>query len=334
MLSDLFSDWTDPTVGRIILTALVLVTWLVLSVIVRALIARRLGDSSSRYTFAKGANYIIGALALIALLRVWLQGGTGLAAYLGILSAGLAIAMQDPLTNLAGWIFIVGRRPFVLGDRIEIGPHAGDVVDVRMFQFSLIEIRNWVDADQSTGRIIHMPNGIVFRETIANFTQGFNFIWDEIAVTVTFESNWRRAKEILGDIAERHSAIASEHAAEQVRVAAHKFLIQYSHLTPIVWTSVADIGVTLTLRYLCEPRRRRSTANNIWEATLEAFAACDDIDFAYPTQRFYDNRLEGKPSAGGPPAAEAGGITSEAGGDGPGVRIEEPDSDDVRDAGS
>ena len=300
MLEDILTGWSDETIQRVVLTALVLALWLVLSIAARSVIARRFGESSRRYTFVKTANYVLGVIALIALVRVWIQGSTGLAAYLGIVSAGLAIALQDPLTNLAGWLFLIVRRPFVLGDRIEIGPHAGDVVDVRVFQFSLIEIRNWVDADQSTGRIIHVPNGLVFRQTVANYTQGFNFIWDEIPVTVTFESNWRAAKEILAGIVAEHSAIAADVAAAQLKVATHKFLIRYSHLTPIVWTSVADIGVTLTMRYLCEPRRRRSTANNIWEATLDAFAAREDIDFAYPTQRFYDNRREGKPGAGGP----------------------------------
>ncbi len=60
---------------------------------------------------------------------------------------------------------------------------------------------------------------------------------------------------------------------------------------------MSDIGVTLTVRFLTEPRRRRSAGQTIWEDILDAFAACDDIDFAYPTQRFYDNVTEGKPGA-------------------------------------
>ena len=82
-----------------------------------------------------------------------------------------------------------------------------------------------------------------------------------------------------------------------MRQAASKYLIRYEHLTPIVWTAVADIGVTLTIRLLVDPRRRRSTEAVIWEDILDAFAAVDDIDFAYPTQRFYDNVTEGKPGA-------------------------------------
>ena len=260
-------------------------------------LSRRVDDTARRYIATKTANYVLGFVTLLALLRVWLGGFAGLAASIGIISAGLAIALNQPLTNLAGWIFLTIRRPFSVGDRVQIGSFAGDVIDLRLFAFSLVEIGNWVDADQSTGRILHIPNGLVFRETVANYTQGFNFIWNEIPVTVTFESNWRRAKQILDEIVRQHTAIQSDQAAGEVRRAASKYLIRYEHLTPIVWTSVADIGVTLTIRYLTDPRRRRSSETAIWEEILGAFAAADDVDFAYPTQRFYDNVAEGKPEA-------------------------------------
>ena len=67
----------------------------------------------------------------------------------------------------------------------------------RIFMFTLMEIGNWVDADQSTGRVIHIPNGKVFKEVLANYSKGFQYIWNEIPVLVTFESNWKKAKEIL-----------------------------------------------------------------------------------------------------------------------------------------
>ena len=262
------------------------------------LINKRVEDTARRYIAVKTVNYLLGIGAALFLLRIWLGGITGLAASIGIISAGIAIALHAPLTNFAGWIFLAVRRPFTIGDRIQIGEFAGDVIDLRLFAFSLVEIGNWVDADQSTGRILHVPNGRVFQETVANYTQGFNFIWDEIPVTVTFESDWRKAKEILTEISQRHAALTSEEAARQVRQAASKYLIRYEHLTPIVWTAVADIGVTLTLRFLTDPRRRRSAEAAIWEDILDAFAATQDIDFAYPTQRFYDNAAEGKPGAG------------------------------------
>jgi small-conductance mechanosensitive channel len=261
---------------------------------------RRLDDPARRYIATKTVGYLLGLVSALALLRIWLGGFSGLLASVGIISAGLAIALHAPLTNLAGWVFLAIRRPFVVGDRIQIGDHSGDVIDLRLFAFSLVEIGNWVDADQSTGRILHIPNGQVFQQTVANYTQGFNFIWDEMPVTVTFESDWRKAKKILTEIIWRHNVIESEHAQSEVRRAASRFMIKYEHLTPIVWTSVADIGVTLTIRYLTDPRRRRSTENAIWEDVLEAFWSVDDIDFAYPTTRYYDNAGEGKPGRSAP----------------------------------
>ncbi len=294
-----FGQWVgvEPTtLINILWTVGIVVLYVVVRKVLVYVVSRRTQDVSRRYIASKTITYLLGLLAVVALLRVWLATTAGaLATYLGILSAGLAIALQDPVTNLAGWLYIVIRKPFGTGDRIQIGPHAGDVVDISLFQFSVVEIGNWVDADQSTGRLIHIPNGWVFKQTTGNYTQGFNFIWNELPVTVTFESNWAEAKEILARIATEHSAVRSEYVAKQIRNAARKFMIFYEHLTPIVWTHVADIGVTLTVRYLCQPRTRRSSAARIWEEILREFAQRDDIDFAYPTMRYYDNAVEGKP---------------------------------------
>jgi small-conductance mechanosensitive channel len=253
--------------------------------VIRRMITWRTQNISRRYIANKTAGYVVGFIFMLSVWRIWLGGG--LAAYIGILSAGLAIALKDPITNLAGWLFISIRKPFSVGDRIEINHAKGDVIDQRPFAFSIIEIGNWVDADQSTGRIIHIPNGWAFIHAISNYTQGFNFIWNEIPVLITFESNWPLAKNLLTEIATTHSAIKSEHAAQQVRRAADKYLIHFEHLTPIVWTDVKDSGVMLTIRYLCEPRRRRGTSSEIWEEILNEFAKHPDIDLAYPTQRFY-----------------------------------------------
>ena len=282
---------------KIVLTLATLTAYFLLRTVFSYLAGRRISDVSKKYIAHKTISYLLVFFALIALIRIWLGGVTGLATYLGLLTAGVAIALQDPLSNLAGWLYIIAAKPFATGDRIEINGRGGDVIDTSLFQFALNEIGNWVHADQSTGRIVHVPNNWVFKHACFNYTKGFNFIWNELPVTITFESNWQKAKEILTRIAEEHSAIKSEHAAKQIRKAAEKFMIFYEKLSPIVWTSVAEIGVTLTIRYLCEPRRRRSSTQEMWEEILKELARCDDIDFAYPTQRFYDNILEGKPGA-------------------------------------
>ena len=111
---------------------------------------------------------------------------------------------------------------------------------------------------------------------------------------VTFESDWKKAKEILAEAVNKHAVNLSKDAEKQIKEAAKKFLIFYKKLTPIVYTSVKDSGVMLTIRYLCHVRTRRGTEELIWEEVLEQFARQKDIDFAYPTQRFYNNLSEGK----------------------------------------
>jgi small-conductance mechanosensitive channel len=280
---------------------LVIVAWLVLRGLVRWLILPRIENVTLRYSVTKTAGYVLGFLLGVALLSIWLGDIVELSTFLGLVSAGLAIALHEPVTNLAGWAFLVIRKPFRVGDRIELdGGPAGDVIDQRLFMFSILEIGNWVDADQSTGRIIHIPNGVVFRRTIANSTHGFRYIWNELAVTVTFESDWERGYEILSELAHEAASEIGEEAREEVARTARRYMIFYEKLTPIVWVSVADNGVTLTVRYLCEARRRRSSASKLWSGILRAFAAETDIDFAYPTTRFYQNPQEGKPGTGGP----------------------------------
>jgi small-conductance mechanosensitive channel len=255
---------------------------------------RRIEDVRNRYIAQKAVTYTVVLFGIIMIGRIWFEGFASLATFLGLLSAGLIIALKDLVTNIAGWIFLMLRRPFTMGDRIQIGEHAGDVIDIRLFQFTIMEIGNWVQADQSTGRVVHIPNGKLFAETLANYSKGFHYIWNEIRVLITFESNWERAKKMMQEIANQHSEHLSDLAEKRVREASKKFMIYFQKLTPIVYTSVRDSGVLLTIRYLCEPRHRRNTEEVIWEEILTEFARCDDIDFAYPTQRFYDNRTEGK----------------------------------------
>ena len=307
------SQWIETATGlsadvqvRLVLSlAVVLLLW-VLRRLILAAAWRRTDDVKVRYQWRKFTGYVAFLLAAAVLTPIWLRGFTGVATYLGLLSAGVAIALREPLVNLVAWVFLIWRRPFEVGDRIQIGDHAGDVIDQRIFQFSLLEIGNWVDADQSTGRVIHVPNGRVFVDAVANYTRGFAFIWNEIPVLVTFESDWRKAKELLQHIGEEHGAALSDAAREEVRKASRRFMIFYSNLTPTVYTSVEDSGVLLTIRYLCGPRRRRGSEQAIWEDILTAFAEHTDIDFAYPTRRYYDNVGEGKPGARSPDLAHSG----------------------------
>jgi small-conductance mechanosensitive channel len=261
--------------------------------LVLALAYRRAHDPWVRYRWRKTITYLAMLVGLVLIGRIWVERVGSLATFLGLFSAGLAIALKDLVANLAGWAFIVWSRPFDIGDRVQVGPHAGDVIDLHLFQFTLNEIGNWVDADQSTGRIIHVPNGKVLSEPIANYDKGFRYIWSEIPVTVTFESNWKKAKEILEAIATRHAEQLTEQVEKELLEASRRYLIAYTKLTPIVYVRVADHGIRLTLRYLIRSRFRRGSENAIWQDVLDALAGETDIELAYPTARHVVERKIG-----------------------------------------
>ncbi len=279
---------------KILNSLIILVALGLIRLIILRVVWRFSEDPRSRYTWKRAISFTTGFVTVVLITSVWISAFGQLGTFLGLLTAGIAIALKDPLANIAGWIFILTRKPFALGDRIQIGDHAGDVIDLRLFQFTLLEIGNWVDADQSTGRIIHIPNGAVFSRTQANYSSGFKFIWNEIPVLITFESNWEKARQILSEIINKHAGKLSVDAEKRLLEASKKYMIFYQHLTPIVYTSVKDNAVRLTIRYICDPRKRRGSANDIWEDILKAFKNHNDINLAYPTRRFYRISADGK----------------------------------------
>lgn len=264
-----------------------LLIFVVLRLMTSMIIRRNVQDEKRSYNLRKTFTYVYSGLFLFSLGSIWLNGMESIGTFLGLTSAGLAIALHDTIANLAGFLFIEARKPFRVGERIEINGVQGDVIDIRLFQFSIVEVGNWVDADQSTGRIIHVPNSHVLKYPTANSHVGFEYIWNEIEVLITFESDWKRAKQIMLDIAHEQAESLSLDAQNQIRRAARKYLIVAGKLTPIVYTSVKDSGVMLTIRYLVNPRMRRGTEQKIWEEILTAFQSESQIDLAYPTIRYF-----------------------------------------------
>lgn len=275
-------------VRNLVISALVLAVLLGLRWIVVRFLHRQLDDPAQWYRARKLSTYVTAALVVLILGRLWIGGLDTIVTVLGVMAAGLAIALTDVVRNLAGGLYIALRHPLRIGDRVEIDGVAGDVVNVGTFGFNLLEIRNWVDADQSTGRILHVPNGLLFTTPMANFGAGFRWIWHEVTVPLTFASDWRRARDLLQAILEEHAPDVTESGvAEEVRRAARQFLITYTHLTPTVYVDADERGVRLQGRVLCDLRMRRDVNSRIWVDVLDAASREPAIELAYPPTRAY-----------------------------------------------
>ncbi len=242
-------------------------------------------EGKNLYYFRKlisfGSGLLIGAIILLNFM-----GDFGsLSAVIGLAGAGLAIALQDPIVSLVGWFLIVGKFGISVGDRVEINQVKGDVIDIGLLRIAVLEVGNWVGAEQSTGRAVFFPNSFIFKNHYFNYSTATPFIWDEIRITVTYESDWKRAREIIEEVALRISQTYMEEAKHGQAQVARRFHINLGKLTPYVYVSIADSGVDLLLRYLTEIRKRRITQDQICREILEAFDKEPRVGLAYPTRR-------------------------------------------------
>lgn len=268
---------------------------------IQRLITKNLTGIEAKHRARLATSWLGIGVFVVGATIVWAAGAGDLGIFLGLVGAGVALSLQETLLCMVGWLVLIIRRPYDIGDRIEIDSMIGDVIGVSALQTTMLEVGNWIAADQSTGRMLIIPNSMVIRRAIYNYAKGFPFIWDELSILVTFESDWHEAENLLLAAAEVESDKIAPEVRRQITRMQQHYAIRYQHFTPVVYTSIAGNGVDLTLRYLCPIRERRAVTHRISRNVLEALAERTDIDFAYPTTRIFRNNEEGKPGAGGPP---------------------------------
>ncbi|RKY76696.1 hypothetical protein DRQ07_09900 [candidate division KSB1 bacterium] len=244
-------------------------------------------ELSMRHVYRKRATYFLTFIFILSLVPIWAGSTKQWATVFSVTGAGIALALRDVLLNFAGWFYIIFRRPYREGDRIEIDNIKGDVIDLQLFQTTLLEIGNWVDGDQSTGRMVHLPNGRIFQSPLYNYTKGFEYIWDEVSILITFESNRKKAEEILLLAGDELSQDIQHQVKNRIKRLETKYLIYYNTFTPIVYTAIEESGVKLTLRFLTETKKRRQMEDMIARTIMDKIEKLPDVTLAYPTVRIY-----------------------------------------------
>ena len=152
-------------------------------------IVSRMENGKTRYTIRKAMSLLSVGISLIIVLRIFIPNPEALLVAYGLMGAGVAIALQDLFKNFAGSITLFISGAFGMGDRVEINGVHGDVVDIGLFYSTLLEIREWIDGDQATGRLLSVPNRVVLSGMIKNYTKDHPFLWDEVAVVITGNSD-------------------------------------------------------------------------------------------------------------------------------------------------
>ena len=199
--------WSNEIYQKIILTVMVFLIQAIVRYILLGFLINRIPDANRHlYTIRKVTTYIISVVGAILIFGIWIQRLGDLSVALGIFAAGLAFALQEVIGSIAGWITIITGRLFTIGDRVETGGIRGDVVDIGVLRTTLMEIGNWLNGDHNTGRIVTVSNAFLFKEPLYNYSVHLRFVWDEIKIPITYESNWKRAIDIMSSAVYEHSA--------------------------------------------------------------------------------------------------------------------------------
>jgi len=277
--------WFENVTAGKFVQSLITITLLygLISIGIGGFFARRLSDSKTRYSFRKAMSMILIVVLAIVLLRIWVPNPQALLVAYGVVAAGIAVALQDLVKNIAGGLTIFVGGLFRVGNRIEMNGVVGDVIDIGLFNTTLLEVRGWIGADQATGRIVTVPNGSALNKPVHNYTKHHQYLWDEMSVVVTPESNWSEAMRLMGEIGQEHTSEFIE-AADQSLTRLERFYYVEGHvLDPNVYVNLAADGYSLTLRYVVDAWQRRSTSSDIWGHVIRVFAERDDIFIAPPT---------------------------------------------------
>ena len=210
---------------------------------------------------------------IILLILIWESKITKLMTLISFVSAALAFALRDFVYNFFAGIYINVKKPFKVEDRVEVDGIVGDVVNISSLTFDILEVSSKDNGEQSTGIMIHIPNSKVFNGGVKNYTEAFKYIWDEISVRVPVDSDIDSAKSVLYDIVRNNEVVKRipRKMKSELNSAIGEYRIYYNKLDPIIYTSIEDSCVVLTIRYLAHPKKVRNIRSDIYTKVLDDF---------------------------------------------------------------
>lgn len=226
-------------------------------------------------------SVILKLISLILITTIWFYASKDIFTFLGLSSAGIALASKDFLANFLGWFIINSHTTFKVGDRIKVGDSMGDVVQIDWVYTTIIEVTQINKVyGQSTGRLVQIPNSKILSNAVINETTTFPYVWNEISINLTLNSNWEKAKDIIMKIASDILGNIEKEAKHSLYAASKIHPIHYQNLSHTIYTSIDSARIVLTLRFLCGSRNFRNIEHDITEEILREFKKHDDINLS------------------------------------------------------
>jgi small-conductance mechanosensitive channel len=265
---------------------LILIVWLLRAGLRQLLRFGRKGltDPLAEFWTRQAINIGTTLLLVLGLLSIWFDDPTRLATALGLVTAGLAFALQKVVTSIAGYIVILRGNNFTVGERITMGGVRGDVIGLSFIQTTIMEMGQppavqgadpamWVRSRQYTGRIVTVTNDKIFDEAVYNYTRDFPYLWEEISIPISYTADRERAEQILLQAAKRHADIYGEQGQRAMDGMMRRYFMQPASVEPKVYYRLTDNWLELTVRFLAEDRGVRDIKDMMSREILREFDA-------------------------------------------------------------
>ena len=276
------------TLTKLLITLGLIIAVALLSRGARALMRALLRGSTHErgYFWARQAIRILGAVVLVfGIISIWFDDPTRLATAVGLVTAGVAIALQRVVTAFAAYLIILRGRVFNVGDRITIGGVRGDVVALDFMQTTVMEMGQapdeqgdapsiWIHGRQYTGRLVRVTNDKLFDTPIYNFTREFQFVWEEMRIPISYKDDRGAAEQILLEVANRHTAQKVDEASAAFAKLRDRYRsIRDDEVRPRVFYRLTDNWVEMSLRFVVDADRARGVKDAMSREILSALEA-------------------------------------------------------------
>ena len=286
-------------IQKVLLIFTIIVILSFLAFLVKLALKKYFSQNESYYMTNKIINFTVVFLIVMVLMFSYIDNVSYLVTILGFASAGIAIALKDWFMSIFGWMVIVTSGSIQVGDRIKVhrnGVQAvGDVLDISLFKITIREDITYTSytTNRRTGRIFFIPNNYIFSEMIANYTHsGLRTVWDGIDITITFDSNHKKAQKISREILKHYSKGYTDITRKQLSKMRSKYQLRATGVEPRVFTFVEPYGIVISGWYLTNSYAALQLRSTMSPEILNAFMAEDDIHIAYPTQQINMNNTE------------------------------------------
>ena len=262
--------------------------------LLKLVVKKYITDNERFYMANKIITFTNFTFIILILFFNYIENAGYLITILGFASAGIAIAMKDWFMSILGWLVIVIGGSVHVGDRIRVDmdgmKYVGYVMDISLLRMTILEDITLTSIMQNrrAGRIIFVPNNYVFTRMIANYThQSLKTVWDGIKITITFDSNHKKAMHIAKEITRKYSKGYTEITRKQLNKLRQHYSLKNTNVEPRIFSFIATNGMEIESWYLTNAYGTLTLRSTISSEIVDAFNAEDDITIAYPTQKLY-----------------------------------------------